>query len=40
MFSLIPREVRFVDLFEQPSQHIIEASQLLHDLVVLRLVGA
>ena len=32
MFSLIPREVRFFDLFGQPSQHIIEAAQLLHDL--------
>ena len=33
MFSLIPREVRFFDLFEQQSQHIIRAAQLLHDLV-------
>jgi len=33
MFSLIPREVRFFDLFEQQSRHIIEAAQLLHDLV-------
>jgi predicted phosphate transport protein (TIGR00153 family) len=33
MFSLIPREVRFFDLFEQQSQHIIKAAQLLHDLV-------
>ena len=32
MFSLIPREVRLFDLFEQPSQHIIEAAQLPHDL--------
>jgi uncharacterized protein Yka (UPF0111/DUF47 family) len=32
MFSLIPREVRFFDLFEQPSQHIIEAAQLPRDL--------
>jgi predicted phosphate transport protein (TIGR00153 family) len=33
MFSLVPREVRFFDLFEQQSQHIIKAGQLLHDLV-------
>jgi predicted phosphate transport protein (TIGR00153 family) len=33
MFSLIPREVRFFDLFEQQSQHIIGAAQLLHELV-------
>jgi hypothetical protein len=33
MFSLIPREVRFFDLFEQQSQHIIDAAQLLHELV-------
>jgi predicted phosphate transport protein (TIGR00153 family) len=33
MFSLIPREVRFFDLFEQQSQHIIRAAQLLHELV-------
>ena len=33
MFSLIPREVRFFDLFEQQSQHIIKAAQLLHELV-------
>ena len=33
MFSLIPREVRFFDLFEQQSRHIIEAARLLHDLV-------
>ncbi len=33
MFSLIPREVRFFDLFERQSQHIINAAQLLHDLV-------
>jgi len=32
MFSLIPREVRFFDLFEQPSQPIVEAAQLLHHL--------
>jgi|SRR5688572_10181965 len=33
MFRLVPREVRFFDLFEQQSQHIIRAGQLLHDLV-------
>jgi uncharacterized protein len=33
MFSLIPREVRFFDLFEQQSHHIIRAAQLLHELV-------
>jgi predicted phosphate transport protein (TIGR00153 family) len=33
MFSLIPREVRFFDLFEQQSRHIIKAAQLLHELV-------
>jgi predicted phosphate transport protein (TIGR00153 family) len=33
MFSLIPREVRFFDLFEQQSQHIIRGAQLLQELV-------
>ena len=33
MFSLIPREVRFFDLFEQQSQHIIKGAQLLRELV-------
>jgi predicted phosphate transport protein (TIGR00153 family) len=33
MFSLVPREVRFFDLFEQQSQHIIRAAQLLRELV-------
>ena len=33
MFKLIPREVGFFDLFEQQSQHIIKAAQLLHELV-------
>src|SRR2546425_10200499 len=33
MFSLIPREVRFFDLFEQQSQYIIRAASLLHELV-------
>jgi predicted phosphate transport protein (TIGR00153 family) len=33
MFSLIPREVRFFDLFEQQSQHIIRAAGLLHEMV-------
>ena len=30
---LIPREVRFFDLFDQQSQNIIQASNLLHDLL-------
>lgn len=33
MFNLIPREVRFFDLFEQQAQHIIRAAGLLHELV-------
>lgn len=33
MFNLIPREVRFFDHFEQQSQHIIKAAELLHELV-------
>jgi len=33
MFRLVPREVRFFDLFEQQSQHIIRAGQLLRELV-------
>jgi predicted phosphate transport protein (TIGR00153 family) len=33
MFSLIPREVRFFDLFDQQSQHIIRASLLLQEMV-------
>jgi uncharacterized protein len=33
MFSLIPREVRFFDLFDQQSQHIVRAAALLHELV-------
>jgi len=33
MWSLIPKEVRFFDYFEQQSQHIINAAGLLHDLV-------
>jgi predicted phosphate transport protein (TIGR00153 family) len=33
MFNLIPKEVRFYDYFEQQSQHILKASQLLHELV-------
>ena len=32
MFNFIPREVRFFDLFDQQSQHIIKAAALLHDL--------
>jgi hypothetical protein len=33
MFNLIPREVRFFDLFERQSGLIIQASGLLHELV-------
>jgi len=33
MFNLIPKEVRFFDLFEQQSQYIIQAAALLHELV-------
>jgi predicted phosphate transport protein (TIGR00153 family) len=33
MFRFIPREVQFFDLFEQQSQYIIRAAQLLHDLL-------
>ena len=33
MFSLIPKEVRFYDYFEQQSRHILKAATLLHDLV-------
>ena len=33
MFNLIPREVRFFDLFEQQSQHIIRAAAHLHELI-------
>jgi predicted phosphate transport protein (TIGR00153 family) len=33
MFRFIPREVRFFDLFERQSQHIIHAAQLLHELI-------
>lgn len=33
MFNLIPKEVRFFDLFEQQSQHIIRAAELLHEMV-------
>jgi predicted phosphate transport protein (TIGR00153 family) len=33
LFSLFPREVRFYDLFEQQSQHILRAAGLLNDLV-------
>ncbi len=33
MFKLFPREIRFYDLFEQQSQHILHAAGLLHDLV-------
>src|SRR5262245_21934278 len=33
MFNLIPREVRFFDLFEQQSEYIIRAAALLHELV-------
>src|ERR671935_884336 len=33
MFNLIPKEVRFFDLFERQSAYIIQASNLLHDMV-------
>jgi uncharacterized protein len=33
MFNLIPKEVRFFDLFEKQSEHIITAARLLHELV-------
>jgi len=33
MFRLIPREVRFFDLFDQQSQHIVHAASLLHEMV-------
>ena len=33
MFQLIPREVKFFDLFDQQAQNIIKASQLLRELV-------
>jgi predicted phosphate transport protein (TIGR00153 family) len=33
MFSLIPKEVRFFDLFERQSEHIIKAATLLHEMV-------
>src|SRR5215470_281759 len=32
MFSLIPKEVRFYDYFEQQSKHILHAAALLHDV--------
>jgi uncharacterized protein len=33
MFNLIPREVRFFDLFDQQSEHITKAATLLHEMV-------
>jgi predicted phosphate transport protein (TIGR00153 family) len=33
MFRFIPREVRFYDLFEQQSQHILTAARLLQELL-------
>ena len=33
MFNLIPREVKFFDLFDQQSEHIIKAAGVLHELV-------
>jgi len=33
MFNLIPREVRFFDLFDKQSEHIIHAASVLHELV-------
>lgn len=32
MFNLIPREVRFFDLFERQSEYIIQAAGLLHEM--------
>ena len=32
MFSLIPKEVRFFDLFERQSEYIIKAAGLLHEM--------
>jgi uncharacterized protein len=32
MFNLIPREVRFFDLFERQSEYIIQASGLIHEM--------
>src|SRR5258706_2884010 len=33
MFNLIPREVRFFELFDKQSEHIIHAASVLHELV-------
>jgi predicted phosphate transport protein (TIGR00153 family) len=33
MFNLIPREVRFFDLFDQQAAHIIRAAAVLHEMV-------
>src|SRR5215467_12053883 len=33
MFNLVPKEVRFFDLFERQSAHMIQASALLQDMV-------
>jgi len=33
MFNLIPREVRFFDLFDRQSEHIIKAAGVLHELL-------
>ncbi len=33
MFNLIPKEVRFFDLFDRQSEHIIKAAALLHEMV-------
>jgi predicted phosphate transport protein (TIGR00153 family) len=33
MFNLIPREVRFFDLFDRQSEHIIKAAAVLHEMV-------
>ncbi len=33
MFNLIPKEVRFFDLFEQQSEHIIKAAELLREML-------
>ena len=33
MFNLIPRDVRFFELFDQQSQHIIKAAAVFHEMV-------
>ena len=38
MFNLIPREVRFFDLFERQGEHIIKAAALLHQQIHERVI--